>query len=323
MYVWGDPRICSSMVLTLIGTLFSLMVVISYQEQTKQLHVLRWFVIFKRNAIKYKLDKKLYDRLNRRTTILIKYFVKPGSLFLVLCFEYIVIHSTYLAYTDPNTNYSLIGSLFSLFLLTIVILQGAGVALALLLLYFIIIQVTVMKFNEVHNKIVKLLNNYKNNTFQLALLVSILHEHNYFAKMTMEANVTVKWVLFVIYYIATPALQISIYCVHHRATHPICRIFCAVIVIALSVLLFIPVVLSTWITKSANRPNRYLQSFVGRNVDNKVPIRMRLQIMNFIERLFGADIAFHCLDLFPMNNYEFYQYLYIAGLNYILMMSLI
>ena len=260
--------------------------------------------------------------LRLKREYIISYFIKPGSLFLVLCFEYIVIHSTYLAYTDPNTNYSLIGSMSSLLLLTIVIVQGAGVTLSLILIVYFLIEIIVMKFNEVNYKLNRYLNDYKQNRYQLALLVSIMHEHNYLSNMTKQVNVTVKWVLFVIYYIATPALQISIYCVHHRATHPICRIFCAVIVIAFSVNLSIPVILSTWITNSANKPNKQLKSFVAKNVNNKISLTLRLKIMNLMERLSGADIAFYCLDLFPMNNYEFYQYLYIAGLNYILMMSL-
>ena len=218
MYVWGDPRICSSMVLTLIATLFVIMSVIFYQEQTEQLHFFRWFMSYRNNNIKYKLNKRQYNRLYRRTILFVYYFVKPGSLFLVLSFEYIVIHSTYLAYTDPNTNYSLIGSMFSLLLLTLVIVQGAGVTLSLLLVYYFLIEIIIMKFNEVNCKFNRYLNDYKpNNSYQLALLVSIMHEHSYLSNMTKQVNVTVKWVLFVIYYIATPTLQISIYCVHHRA----------------------------------------------------------------------------------------------------------
>ena len=322
MYIWGDPRICSTMVFTLIGSVFAVMSVIFYQEQTKDLYILRWLELLKHNRLKYKLNVKNYNRLIRRSLLLFKYLVRPASLFLVVSLEYIVIHSTYSAYTDPNTDYSLIGSLFSLFLLTTVILQGVCAILILPLLVYVIIQILIMKFNELNDKIVSFLCYNHQNTYQLPSLISLIREHDYFTQMTQQINVTIKWLLFIVYYMVTPALQISFYCVHHRATHPICRIFCAVIVIAISVVLFVPVVLSTQIAKSAKMPNRFLQAFVGRKADKVIPIRIRLKIMNFVEHLSQVDIGFYCLDLFPMNNYEFYQYLYIAGLNYILIMKI-
>ena len=52
-------------------------------------------------------------------------------------------------------------------------------------------------------------------------------------------------------------------------------------------------------------------------------IKQRLKLLSFIEKLSGREIGFYCYDLFPMNNYEFYQYLYICGSNYFLFLSLI
>ena len=37
-------------------------------------------------------------------------------------------------------------------------------------------------------------------------------------------------------------------------------------------------------------------------------IRDKIFVQLFIDRLSGPDIGFYCLDLFPMNNYEFTEY---------------
>jgi hypothetical protein len=49
----------------------------------------------------------------------------------------------------------------------------------------------------------------------------------------------------------------------------------------------------------------------------------KFQIMNMIERLAETDIAVPCLDLFPLNNYEFYLYISASVSNFFLFVDLI
>ena len=47
-----------------------------------------------------------------------------------------------------------------------------------------------------------------------------------------------------------------------------------------------------------------------------------LKVQAFVERLStGPHIGFYCLDVFPMNDYEFYQYLTIVAKNYFLLLE--
>ena len=80
--------------------------------------------------------------------------------------------------------------------------------------------------------------------------------------------------------------------------------------------------MSTWINKAAHRPRKLLFSYLSRNKSN-IPLNKIIKINKFIEHLSETHIGYYCYDLFPMNFYEFFQFLLIVISNYILLLSLI
>ena len=72
--------------------------------------------------------------------------------------------------------------------------------------------------------------------------------------------------------------------------------------------------MSAWVNKGAHKSYPVLFSHLTQRY---MPLWLRIKLMAFIERKSGPDIGFYCYDLFPMINYEFYQYIYICGQNYL------
>jgi hypothetical protein len=56
---------------------------------------------------------------------------------------------------------------------------------------------------------------------------------------------------------------------------------------------------------------------------NPIPIKSKMKIINLIERMAQTEITVWCLDLFPLNSYEFYLFVAAVASNYILMIGLI
>ena len=67
--------------------------------------------------------------------------------------------------------------------------------------------------------------------------------------------------------------------------------------------------------KAAHSPYKRINSFIVKQSQSKIiEIRQNIKLLNFIERLGGPDIAVYCLNLFPLNYYQFY--LLIAAVSY-------
>ena len=126
-------------------------------------------------------------------------------------------------------------------------------------------------------------------------------------------------VLFNLYYLFTPNIMIAIYLVIDSNTH----IFLRMTMIGYAVLILTTVLsinlLSSRISHSSRKPMKYLFGYL---IGNHLRINCRLKTMSFIERLSGPDIGFYCLDLFPMNSFEFYLYVVNSVKLYILISDL-
>ena len=125
--------------------------------------------------------------------------------------------------------------------------------------------------------------------------------------------------IFIIYYMATPGFEVVLFGALKPDTSPIGRFsnvllsfFCFSAVVYMNLM-------NTWISRTAHHSYQLMYSLLNR-VRTTTLVRIKVQV--FVEKLSGPDIGFYCYDLFPMNNYEFFQYVYYAGANYFLIMSL-
>ena len=79
--------------------------------------------------------------------------------------------------------------------------------------------------------------------------------------------------------------------------------------------------MSTWISNAAKRSNSSIYAYLSKVEKNDYINQFKL--VTLLEKMTDREIGYYCYDMFPMNNYEFYQYLSITGLNYFLIMDLV
>ena len=156
-------------------------------------------------------------------------------------------------------------------------------------------------------------------THNKSTLLEAISNHNRLAIWTKEIDNVFKFVVYVLYNFASPALLMLLYATHARETVTIARPVCGFIVVMVYFVVFYLNLVSALISHSAKKPRKLLYKFL---LDNKMSLNIRLRVVVFIEKLSGPDIGFHCWNLFAMNNYTFYKYLANCGCTYFLILDL-
>ena len=151
------------------------------------------------------------------------------------------------------------------------------------------------------------------------ILLNIFHTHNQIALLVYEFNHFFKFITFIIYFMSTPAILVSLYLSFHRESTLVLKYFIAFILVFSLTLVVIMNIMSSWITRAAHRPRNILLSYLAKH--RNIPLILRLKLHTYVERLSGPDIGFYCLHLFPINSWELFQYFYISGMNMLLIMG--
>ena len=85
-------------------------------------------------------------------------------------------------------------------------------------------------------------------------------------------------------------------------------------------LLLKTIFLSAQVSRAAHQSYPLINSISVKH-KNKLSIRDTFKVMSFIEKLSGPVIGFYCYQLFPMNSYEFYEYVVNAIKMYLLIIE--
>ena len=151
-----------------------------------------------------------------------------------------------------------------------------------------------------------------------------IREHNYIEIKVKQLNHFFRIITFVIYNISTLSVQIALFIAHHKDTTVIFRVATIVTTGFGFLILLILNLMSVSLSNSAHKSYSVLFGIDNKKfkINTRLTFRQRWKLLAFIEKLSGFPIGYYCYDLFPMDSYEFYQYLYIAGSNYFLIMSL-
>ena len=126
-------------------------------------------------------------------------------------------------------------------------------------------------------------------------------------------------ILFILYYLATPSILITLYIVLEKDTSWAFRLGSITYAFTILVSIFAMNLLSSRISHSARKPMKHLFRYL---TDNRLSSKQRLKTMSLIELLSGPDIGFYCLDLFPLNSFEFHLFVVNSIKLYILISSL-
>ena len=149
-------------------------------------------------------------------------------------------------------------------------------------------------------------------------LMHLIAKHNELTQWVHNINTLGSKVIFLMYFIFTPGLLMNIYVTHNRLSTLVIRFVAFLGVIFAFVLLFGTNYYFGSIAKKANKSLSLMYPMMGKT---GLTLGQRLTVEKFMHRLSGHTIGFYCLDLFPMNNWQFFQLVYISGANYFLIMG--
>ena len=309
-YLLGDPRIISAMMFMCLLTVSAIAIYIQYAERNNKLFILLFFSQLKRNVFPIKLRNrsKFGLKINLMTEYLLKYFY--NSLFIPISIVFIV--PLIIVYFKSDSHlllplvlfWSLVTILWAFFFYSICAFFICITYIATLFLKY--------KFDEIHQDMQRSIN--------VRQLMRSIVKHDETCLLVVKFDKYISVILFIIYYSGTPAVQLIAYVSHHNDTILLFRFVAGSVSIGFASLLFLMNYQSALVHKSAIKPYQTVYSVAAKH--NLSYVEM-LTIEKFLSRLSGPDIGFHCLNIFTMNNYEFYQYVSVATANYFLIMNLL
>ena len=314
-YALNESRLISTAMSTLALAVLSSSLVVNYKVLTNDYYFINFLYEIKSKNISYPLSEQNMRKWSIKFSILTKYLLNPSfySLyFIVFILQFYLIFESYFEY---NSYESILKMIFWNIIYSLYLIHNCG------LLWFGFIGIYQMalylryKFNEINHKISLSLKKS-----DLNLLLNAFKEHDFIEILNNNINHTFKHFIFILYYIATPGFEMVLFSVHDKRQTLFGKIFSAFVFFICFSAVFIMTFVCSEIPKSAHKSYPLLFSFIHRN---RIPLKHKLKILSFIEKLSGPDIGFYCYNLFPMNSYEFYQFIYISAVNYILIMNFI
>ena len=286
-----------SMAANLILMISSLL---NWMEFKKEKGIFGFANNMKLSLIDIHLSSERLKRLEHISYVLIQYIARQTYWSLKILLLLSNLYLTFNYYNHINTIYSIFGIILWTVPTYFAFQQLSGsVAIG-----FVEWSFSALYFRYAFNTIqlrIKLFSKLMNPK----LVIRAIEEHNNIVKLCNQFNDLVKYVVFLLYYLGTPGLMLTLYVITTKKTEPVIFI-AATAIVGIS---FTAVLLINWssskISKEAQRPRNYFFRYLTRKTLN---FRMKRKILSFIEHLCEREFGFWCLDLFPLNVFEFYMY---------------
>ena len=142
------------------------------------------------------------------------------------------------------------------------------------------------KFNEIHESF---LNSMKfKNKFSF---LKDIESHKRFASITSNLNRYLSMVIFIVYFIGTPALQLNMYCIHEKSTKFYVRFAAGFSFLSIFSMVFVMNLLCANVIHSAHKPYPLLYDFL---IKTRLSIKEKLKVQELIEQLYN----YHLFELF-------------------------
>ena len=315
-FMVGPPRLISSAFTAVSLSITAIGLITVYQELTFKFHFVDIAHMIITKQIKYPLNNKNECKFNINCNLMFEYLLPFGYLVMVIFVATLHFIFTFLLYlTFEEKLYSFIRFVIYNILAFIFCNQCFAITWADFIMWFTFTTYPRYKFREI-NANIEISLKYSN----INLLMYSIKEHNYVEILTKKFNhVFFRMITFIIYYSATIGFQLILFCSHHKESHLIAKLIACFSFFSCFWAVLMMNFMSTGVIRSAHKSYPKLYKMISKGI--RMSFRQRWKLLSFIEKLSGPPIGFYCYDLFPMNSYEFYQYLFIAGSNYILIMG--
>ena len=216
---------------------------------------------------------------------------------------------------DSWHEYSLLISIFWTIIQIIRLFDFYAIIFNAFNLYYLSVTHIKYRFMEIDEEISSCTKtkNYSN-------LLRSIKRHNEVCISTEKLNNELKYIIFIMYKLTKPALNLCIYGMMASDFPILTRLCCLMIFVMLFILMFLLNMVCASVSSVAKKPLKTLHKCL---LNLRMSTKMRLEVMSFVEKLSQSEIGFTCLDVFPMNNNEFYEYVSDWGFSYMLFIDLI
>lgn len=151
--------------------------------------------------------------------------------------------------------------------------------------------------------------------------MNAINGHNSITIKVKQINEFFKLMVFIFYYGATPALLLLMFLHQDKDVNKYLKLGYGLIIVVIFGGVALMHLISALLTNAAHKSYSMLFSLLSKK--KKVSLNEMMKIQLFIEKLSSPEIGFYCYELFPMNNYEFYQYVANSVSFYFLIMGLL
>ena len=286
---------------------------IFYLDMSKTFFDLEFMQLLRYQSARVKLNWANRIKYGRRMNKLVNYLYRIHFYAAVPWVSLTFIAALFLSYLKSNGEYYFVSLIFWIIVIMITLVHAFSMSIFIVSIVNLSAFYLINKFKELDQSFA-----YFVTLGDVQSLLRLINYHNYTAVLAHRINRFVRVTIFNSYYIATIVIQLMSYIAHEKSTTVYFRISIGTIVIFLVCLIFGVNLISANINRWSHRPINRLYSFVAMN---KLNLKPQLKCQIFIERLSGPPIGYYCLNLFPMNNYEFYKYITFVAMNHILILS--
>jgi hypothetical protein len=314
IYIMRKPNVVS-LALFICGVFSSIgqMIFFNFENCLEMKPILH---LYSTNRYHYRLSDRYYRKFCLKSRFMAKYFLGPFYRSMVFGLILFYIGLTIKAYFDSDFEFSIIITIPNAIVLFVWINHCFAVVWVGVVFLYIISLHLKYSFRQLKDMMKQ---NLKSRN--LVLLIDKIHKHDYYSKLTLDWNKHFKYILFIIYFLKTPLLNIVLYLTVSEVNTYL-RLFWGFIAFNFTYTAFIANYICSSVSSSAHDFTSDLYAFLS-NKRIIIPVQHRLKISGFIEKLCGPVIGYYCYDLFPFTNYEFYEYVSIVLSNYSLMNDLI
>ena len=171
-------------------------------------------------------------------------------------------------------------------------------------------------FSQISEEMIKCIENkdyYK--------LIDTFQNHIIIERRIKLVNREMKYYLYEFVKIIKPCFNTLVYLSHAKDTTLSMKYFTTFVALIIAILLFLMSYLCGCITTCAHNPQQKLYQLLMNQRKYRIPLKVKIKIMRFIERLSGPEIGFYCYNLFPMTSYHFTDYVLDSIASYFLILN--
>ena len=309
-YSMGNHKI-TAILLSMSGlTVFFMQMVMHQGEMGEKQHVYNVLYLLKYDKCPINLDPPKRKRMAFVADFWTKHLMVKSYNFLMAVTLSSYSYLSYVGYWDPKSGFSLVTICLWIVPTYLMFQQFYGMVTVGFMAWSLSAIYLRYAFDALSYRI-EVCSQLRNPKF----VMKAINEHKSLELLSEDLNSVLRYSIFYLYHLGSPALILDFYYVSSQYTDFIGKLVGGGIIVVVYSCVFLVNLFSSQVSGTAHRPRHYLYGYL--NNMSSITIRQRFKIMAFIDKLCGPEIGFYCLDLFAMNNNEFYLYVANCVSNYI------